>query len=122
MSINIESYEFEGPFRFTFGLRFGLRFGPRNESGVYAILGQHSINDRWRYAILGQDSVNDCWSIVDIGESEYVRSRVENHNRKGCWRACGYTSLSCAAYYCGEIRHVIEKELRDILKPPCGER
>lgn len=108
MSINIESYEFEGPFRFTFGLRFGLRFGPRNESGVYAIL--------------GQDSVNDCWSIVDIGESEYVRSRVENHNRKGCWRACGYTSLSCAAYYCGEIRHVIEKELRDILKPPCGER
>ena len=101
MSIEVGGYNFEGPFGSTRGLK--------NKSGVYAIL--------------GRDSVDDYWRVVDIGESKYVRHRVKNHDRKDCWRERGYTNLSCAACYCGEItRRVIEKDLRDIFEPPCGER
>ena len=101
MSIDIGVYNFEGPFDSTSGLK--------NESGVYAILGRHSIND--------------CWDIIDIGESGDVKSRVENHDREDCWNAQGYTSLSYAAYYCPKLSRIIgEGSLRREFNPPCGER
>ena len=100
MSIRIGNYDFEGPFMSTSSLK--------SQSGVYAIL--------------GRNSVNEDWNVVDIGESGDVKKRVENHNRKNCWEAQNYTILNCAAYYCNIIaRHSIEKELRNIFKPPCGD-
>ena len=45
----------------------------RNESGVYAILGRRTIHH--------------LWTPVDIGESEDVKKRVENHDRKNCWKS-----------------------------------
>ena len=100
MNIGMGRYSFEGPFDSTSDLR--------NESGVYAILGRHTIHHTWK--------------AVDIGESEDVKKCVENHDRKYRWKTIGYALLSYAAYYCGKTdRSVIEKELRDLFDPPCGE-
>ena len=101
MSIKIGDYDFEGPFYLTSSLR--------HASGVYAIL--------------GRDSANDRWNIVDIGESRDVKSRVENHDRKDCWEEQNYSTLGYAAYYCpAHFRIILEKALRRELNPPCGER
>ena len=101
MCIKIGNYNFEGPFDSIYGLE--------NKPGVYAILG-------W-------NPVDKVWEVVDIGRSRDVESRVRTHDREDCWEEQGYTTLSCAAFYCDAItRHVIEKELRDIFEPPCGER
>ena len=101
MSINIGDYNFEGPFASTSNLR--------NESGVYAIL--------------GRASVDDDWNVVDIGKSEDVKDRVEDHDRKDCWEEQGYTILNYAACYCNVIvRGLIESSLRQKYDPPCDER
>ncbi len=100
MRITIRGHHFEG----TFGSPSSLK----KQSGVYAILG-------W-------DSAMNKWEVIDIGESEDLRHRVENHNREICWLRQPYTILNCAAYYCNETRRMsIEKELRQEYQPPCGE-
>ena len=100
MNIGIGGYSFEGPLDDTSDLR--------NESGVYAILGRRTIHH--------------LWTPVDIGESEDVKKRVENHDRKNCWKSVGYPYQSYAAYYCNsDDRTIIETELRNLYDPPCGD-
>lgn len=101
MSIKIGKYNFEGPDTSTDSLK--------NQSGVYAILGTNSQN---------QD-----WNPVDIGESARVRDRVENHDRQNCWNRQGYSTLAVAVLYCNEPQRMqIERELRQQLNWPCGDR
>ena len=98
--IRILQYDFEGPFLSVNELK--------NSSGVYVILGGNGSNS---------------WIIVDVGESEDVKRRVQDHDRKSCWGSQSYSSLAVAVYYTETLlRMVIEREIRDNSNPPCGER
>lgn len=100
MTIQLKSYPFNGPFTDTAGLH--------GQSGVYAILEA--------LPTYGQ------YKVIDVGESGNVRERVDNHDRKDCWRRHAKGQLSVAAYYCNEATRVtIERELRAHFDPPCGK-
>ena len=103
MSIVIQDYQFEGPFASTHLLE--------DRAGVYVIL--TATGGGW-------------YNVLDVGESENVRSRVQNHDRQACWmrnaRAGGI--LYAALYMAGSTpdqRRVVERTIRDTCKPPCGE-
>jgi len=102
MSINIGSYEFEGPYLSTDKLQ--------NRSGVYAIHCKDS----------------EQYLLIDIGESEDVKERVKNHDRKDCWTKNCKGTLTVSVLYTPNLkqegRKEIEQELRDDYNPPCGER
>lgn len=101
MTIRIGNYSFEVPFTDTTSLK--------SQSGVYAVLTRGNQADRW--------------TVLDIGESEDVRGRVKNHDRKNCWQHDSKGTLSVAAYYCGAgVRERVEAELRKQYNPPCGDR
>ena len=101
MGITIGNYNFDGPFAAASSLK--------NQSGVYAILGRRSNGDRW--------------IVVDIGESERVRERVENHDRVSCWNHQGHSHLAAAAHYCAEGQRMsVERALRNQFNPPCGDK
>lgn len=100
MTIQIGSYNFEGPFSSAAALL--------NESGVYAILGSNSP---------GQ------YVVIDIGESGTLSDRVSRHDRQDQWRRCGYDALFVAVHYTNAMaRMFMERELRDSYKPRCGIR
>ena len=99
MSINIEGYEFEGPFTSVDSLE--------SISGVYVI---HYRNSQGKY------------SRLDVGESEDVKDRVENHDRKDCWKRNANGVITVSAYYCDENERVrVEKIIRDRSNLACGE-
>lgn len=95
--INIGNYTFEGPYGDTTYLK--------NQSGVYAIL----------------CSNNGEYHVVDLGESETIKSRVENHDRKSCWDRNCNGNLTVAVLYTPD-RQLIEQIIRKIYNFPCGER
>ena len=102
MTIRIGRYVFNGPYLSTNSLE--------DRSGVYVI----------------ECKRNDKYYAVDAGESHAVRSRVENHDRKDCWRRnCRTGILAYAVYYTPHLqqagRRRIEQEIRDQYHPPCGE-
>lgn len=103
MSITIVSYRFDGPYGSTELLQ--------DRSGVYVIL---DYRDDGRYYIL------------DVGESAQVKTRVENHDRKGCWQRHRKGTLYVAVLYTPNLqqpgRSAIEQEIRRQYNPPCGER
>ena len=99
MSINIEGYEFEGPFNSTDNLK--------NFSGVYII---HYKNNEGKYIRL------------DVGESENVKDRIETHDRKNCWSRNANGDITVSAYYCNENERMrIEKIIRSSSNLSCGE-
>jgi len=102
MSITIGRYGFEGPYHHTGSLE--------DRSGVYAIL-CHSYGN---------------YAVIDVGESATVRTRVENHDRAGCWSRNCYGTLMVAVCYTPYLqqagRQVIESELRQVFAPACGVR
>lgn len=102
MSINIGQYQFDGPYTDTDSLS--------DSSGVYAILCE----------------VADKYYVIDIGESATVKTRIDNHDRRICWkRNCDGTLLVAVLYtpYKQSTgRKEIEQELRDTYNPPCGIR
>lgn len=99
MSYEIDNYDFEGLFDSISSLK--------DQSGVYAIIG-------W-------DSEERKEKIVDIGQADKVKKRVDTHDREDCWK--DYKFLKYAVLYCDEkSRKSIEKELREKINPPCGER
>jgi len=99
MSIPIGNYKAEGPFDNIDALPF--------RSGVYVIL--------------GQPGTSTPWKVVDVGESQNIRERVSNHDRRLCWDRQGYAKLSVAAIYANaNDRMRIESELRTQLNPSCG--
>lgn len=101
MAIKICGYVFEGPYTSTSSLE--------DRSGVYAIL-----------------CSKDDLFVIDVGESATVRTRVETHDRKDCWkRHCKHTIVYAAHYTPGleqPGRQKIEKDVRKSTNPPCGEQ
>lgn len=72
MSITIGKYTFDGPFISSDKLE--------DRSGVYAII---CIKEGKNY-------------IIDVGESAKVKSRVETHDRKNCWKKHCQGTLAAA--------------------------
>ena len=103
MGITVGRYSFEGPFTDVGWLQ--------RSQGVYAILCQ---------AWVGSPTV------LDIGESEDVRQRVEGHDRKSCWQRNCRATVSVAVLYTpgftADQRRYVERELRALYGPICGER
>lgn len=102
MSIKVGRYIFEGPYSSTESLE--------DKSAVYVIL----------------CSTNSSYEPIDCGESATVKSRVENHERKRCWnRNCSGT-LKVAVLYTPNLQSVgrtmIEQEIREAYRFPCGSR
>lgn len=99
--IDLGRWTFEGPYTNTASLR--------DDAGIYAIL-DHRVDGRWY--------------VVDVGESEQVKSRVENHDRQGCWTRHRRGTLGVAVLYAagssGAHRRVVEREVRSRYSPPCG--
>lgn len=103
MSIQILTYEFDGPFRSAGSLQA--------HGGVYAVITRSRPTDKW--------------DLVDVGESSVVRDRVENHDRAACWRGAALDDgLAVAVLYTSGLtaaqRRAIEAEIRNRFNPPCG--
>lgn len=98
MAINIGNYTFDGAYSSPTFLD--------DKSGVYAVLGATAGGRK----------------VLDIGESGWVRTRVQAHDRSTAWARQG-VPLTYAALYCDEpSRMRIERELRARFNPPCGDR
>ena len=98
-NVNFNGYNFEGPYASTVSLL--------NLPGVYVITGRNSSDEDHQ--------------VLDVGISEDVRSRIENHDRKRSWREQRYWYLGCAVYYTDtRTGRSIEENLRDYFNPPCG--
>jgi hypothetical protein len=103
MAIEICGYTFEGPYTNTEYLK--------HEQGVYVILDKRH---------------DGKWWIIDVGESEDVRSRIENHDRRLCWVLHRQGEFGVAVLYThgwtAEQRRMIEGRIRDAYSPACGVR
>ncbi len=103
MGISIEGYSFEGPYTGTSYLR--------DEGGVYVILDKRP---------------GGKWIVIDVGESETVKSRVENHERKSCWERNRQGTLGVAVLYTSRWsaaqRRGLEWKIREAFAPVCGIR
>ena len=98
MAINIGNYTFDGAYSSPTFLD--------DKSGVYAVLGATAGGRK----------------VLDIGESGWVRTRVQAHDRSTAWAPQG-VPLPYAALYCDEASRMrIERELRARFNPPCGDR
>jgi hypothetical protein len=101
--ITIGRYRFDGPVYNKASLR--------DAPGVYAVL-----DDRGCQRFI----------VLDVGESEQIRTRIENHDREDCWRQsmCGKRCYA-ALYMPGsskEQRQAVEGDLRRQYSPTCGVR
>jgi hypothetical protein len=102
MTIELSGHTFSGPYGSTSSLE--------DRNGVYAILTPTSAT---RY------------KVIDVGESATVKTRVENHDRKPCWRRHANSGrISYAVYYTRGLhqagRKEIEQRIRQQYSPPCG--
>lgn len=101
-SIKIGKYEFAGPFSSLDNIE--------DRSGVYAVL----------------DQVGTQYYLIDVGESATVKTRLSNHDRKNCWFSNRKGILVYAVYYTSNLqqsgRMLIEQEIRQQYKLPCGQR
>jgi len=103
MSIKIGNYTFDGPYTTPDKLE--------DRSGIYAILCQKDGNN---------------YRLIDVGESANVKTRVETHDRKDCWKRNCNGTLTFAVYYTPGLqqpgRMAIEQEIRKQYDPPCGKQ
>mgnify|MGYP003883501245 CR=1 FL=1 len=103
MAINIAGITFEdGPYPIAQAGKL------KNAPGVYVIRCRSSSGN----------------TLIDVGQSDNVRDRVMNHDRKECWNKHCKGKLEVAATYIPEEqqRLNIEKQIRQRYNPPCGER
>lgn len=100
--ITIEGVNFEGPYADSSKLR--------RSGGVYVITDSRS---------------NGHVYLLDVGESESVRDRIENHDRKHCWLKHKQGALGVAVHIMPgstvELRRQLEGRIRSRYKPGCGE-
>jgi hypothetical protein len=80
------------------------------------------------YVILCVDE-NGQWTVLDIGQSGQVGSRIDDHDRKDCWRRnCASNNIWVCVYSMPlpqntkQDREKIEAMLRSQYNPPCGKR
>lgn len=97
-----EVYIFEGPYTNTKDLE--------DRSGVYLITCFKNNTDY----------------ILDVGESKEVKSRIETHDRKGCWSENCDATVRVSVLYTPhkqqEGRMVVEQDIRDNYDFSCGIR
>jgi len=100
MAITIAGYSFGGPYSSPSTLYA--------EPGVYVILCKS----------------NDTYKVLDVGESENIKDRVENHDRQDCWKKnCKGTIVYAEIKEADEEkRKAKEKTIREKTNPPCGEK
>lgn len=91
----------------------------------YTFDGHHSDGANWKqvpavYAPLDGPSGDP----VDVGETDNLKERLENHERRPCWENHAIRGL----YFVVRVeesetrRKVIEKAVRDYYDPPCGDK
>ncbi|WFS62292.1 hypothetical protein LF599_16770 [Pseudodesulfovibrio thermohalotolerans] len=104
MSITIAGYPAEGPYTSTGKLH--------DRSGVYTILTRKDSTEKW--------------TVLDVGESKELKSRVENHDRAGCWDRHSKGILGYAPHYTPNKQQAGRKEIEQAIRakynPACGDR
>ena len=104
MSIEVGRYTFEGPYKMF------LTDELKDRAGVYAI---HCY-------------MNKTYDLIDVGETATIKSRLEQHERKGCWNRKCTGILTVSVYYTPRLRQVrrilIEQVIRKKYNPPCGRK
>lgn len=101
MAPHIHGYSFDGPFAYPSSLA--------DRAGVYVVVCENS------------------GKILDVGESAMVRTRVEMHERKPCWRRNARAGVyAFYVHYTPDKDQAARKEIEQLIrlleKPPCGER
>ena len=91
--MDIAGYNFTGPL---------ADYQLDNSSGVYAVLGSGN-------------------KVVDVGESNDVKARIDNHDRKSCWQREGHNGTFAVCYAPSDRRENIEQDVRRKTNPPCGQ-
>ncbi|GJQ31197.1 MAG: hypothetical protein HBSAPP04_00360 [Ignavibacteriaceae bacterium] len=65
-------------------------------------------------------------NIIDIGQSGQLRTRLMNHDRIPCWKKQTNGSYRVYIFYTPNFseaeRMMLEKRLRYVNDPPCGDR
>jgi len=97
--LKLKNYTFIGPLPDTSPIQ--------NRSGVYSVLGSTNSND---------------FFVVDVGESSYLKTRLDNHDRESCWlqNTNGFVFFAVLYESNVQVRKAIEKDLREHYKPACG--
>ena len=99
MTIDVDGNSFDGPHPSPDHLD--------DESGVYTI----------------HDNRDGKYRLIDVGESDEVKSRVNDHDRSDCWDRESTGTLTYSALYVDEQERIrIANEIRQQYNPPCGER
>jgi hypothetical protein len=94
--INMLGYEFSGPYSIN---------GDFNEvAGIYVITSDSAAQHK-----------------IDIGETENLKERIPNHERRDCWTRHNGIYLWFHLENNEDSRLEKEKKLRDCFDPPCGE-
>ena len=95
-------YQFEGAWATPHNLE--------SKSGVYVI---------WC-------KIRDDWFVLDVGESSDVKSRVLIHDRKNEWKSNCRGVIQYSVTYTPNLQQAgrmeIERRIRSMSKPRCGER
>jgi len=99
--IKINEIDFDGPYSTPSSLL--------HKPGIYVIL----------------DATISKSVVVDVGESgDSVRTRVENHDRRECWKSSSRGTLQVAVLYTPGMsdaqRRGVESAIRALYRPPCG--
>lgn len=91
------------------GISFEVSSGLPDGEGIYAAIGFRNSNG---------------YPVLDIGESEDIRERVQNHDRAACWVSNGVYAFAVHRMPgSSKIQRMhLEGELRDRFNPPCGQR
>ena len=103
----------------------GFRIGDRMFRGSYALHETDEIKD-WPglYAVLCRRGKRHY--LIDVGESDNVKSEIENNDRKPLWYQNCSGTLVVTVYYMLDIeqseRIRIERKIRNRHRPPCRRR
>ena len=102
MLIMINDLKFDGPVKSTDELK--------DKPGIYAIISK----------------IDKKYYIIDVGESETVKNRIENHDRKECWKEQFKGDFLYAVLYTPDKdqaeRNDIAEQIRNNYKVPCGKK
>jgi len=95
--ITISGYNFEGPYPLD-------KTNFNDVAAVYVIL-------------------DDLGKKIDVGETDLLKTRLANHERKDCWRRSTNREILVVALLepNQETRKTIESQIRSSFNFPCGE-
>jgi len=102
LTVTIAGYTFNGPYSSTGSIK--------DKSGVYAVLCKK----------------DNKYFVVDVGESSTPKSRLDKHDRKGCWkRECTNGTIHYAIKYTPNLQQAgrmkVEQDIRAKINVPCGK-